>query len=539
MSEVEAKNSSKSLQDPEGLPLTLFMARDAYEVDPNNPMGRQSAGASFLKAYLNYSGNTSHHLVVPYGDEGKWFHKQACAVHADSRTDMVGLGRWGEGASRTGAFHVPDPGINNWAWKRMPWGDDAFSIIGIVHTLCSYNVQHALGQYASAPVRSWDALICTSKAARCVVEGFLERQEVWLRNRNEACRFERPQLPVIPLGIHPNEWAPPVSKSTACRKARGKLGLRRETQLVLLAGRLDLMTKYQPAPLIQCLGELQQTQHPDLELLVYGEAPSTKMMTLWKETCRELAPSLPIHWIPGRDIELAKAVRWAADVFVSLADNPQETFGITPLEAMAAELPCLVSDWDGYRESVVQPGEPGEATGFRVTTRLVAGLGKDEAQHLLMHQSDDYSREVGRVAQGIAVDLEQFKQRLSKLLCSPDLRAAMGTAGRRRVESRYHWKIVMEQWRGLTADLTARRHHAAALGITTPPQLPPWMPDTSTGYGCFASEILPAGWSPEAPARELEQQRLNNRFQSWDQNLLSKNDARRRGWWLKQGLAKP
>ena len=68
MSEVEAKNSSKSLQDPEGLPLTLFMARDAYEVDPNNPMGRQSAGASFLKAYLNYSGNTSHHLVVPYGD---------------------------------------------------------------------------------------------------------------------------------------------------------------------------------------------------------------------------------------------------------------------------------------------------------------------------------------------------------------------------------------------------------------------------------------------------------------------------------------
>ena len=528
----------KGVQDSGELPLSLFVARNAFKVDPNKPMGRQSAGASFLQAYLNYSGNKSHHLVVPHRDEGGWFHAEACKVYSDARTEMVGLDRWGNAASSTGAIHVPDPAINHWAWRRMPWGDGAFSIIGIVHTLSSYNVQHALGQYTCAPIRPWDALICTSKAARSVVEGFLERQEAWLRKRNEACRFERPQLPVIPLGIHPEEWVPPVNKLRACRKARKQLNLRTEAQVVLLAGRLDLMTKFQPAPLIQCLEELRQT-HPDLELLVYGEAPSDKMMTLWKETCRELAPSLPIHWIPGRNIELAKPVRWAADVFVSLADNPQETFGITPLEAMAAELPCLVSDWDGYRESVVQPGEPGDATGFRVTTRLVAGLGKEEAQHLLVHESNDYSRAVGRVAQGIAVDLEEFKQRLSELLSAPDLRAAMGTAGRRRVESRYHWQIVMERWKGLTADLTERRRHAAALGLSNPPQLPPWMPDTSTGYGCFASEVLPASWTPEPPASDLEQKRIHNRFQSWDHDLLSKNDARRRGWWLKQGLVKP
>ena len=39
----------------------------------------------------------------------------------------------------------------------------------------------------------------------------------------------------------------------------------------------------------------------------------------------------------------------AADVFLSLVDNIQETFGITPLEAMAAGLPVVASDWDGYR----------------------------------------------------------------------------------------------------------------------------------------------------------------------------------------------
>jgi len=531
--------ASEGIQASRGLPLSLLMTRNAFKVNPNRPIGRQSAGASFLEAYLNYSGNKNHSLVVPHGDEGKWFHAQACAVHADCRTEIASLERWGDAASRTGAFHVPDPSINQWGWKRMPWGDGAFSIIGIVHTLCSYNIQQALGQYTSAPIRPWDALICTSKAARSVVEGFLERQETWMRNRNNADRFERPQLPVIPLGIHPKEWAPPVSKSAACRRARKQLGLRREAQLVLLAGRLDLHTKYQPAPLIQCLRELQQTKHPDLEVWVYGEAPNTEMMKLWKETCLELAPSLKIHWIPGRNTELAKPVRWAADIFISLADNPQETFGITPLEAMAAELPCLVSDWDGYRESVVQPHEPGDATGFRVTTRLVSGLGKEEAQQQLMLESNNYSRAAGRVAQGIAIDLEQFKQHLSALLLSPNLRAAMGTAGRQRVESKYDWQVVMEQWRDLTTDLTARRHHAATQGWTSPPQLPPWMPDTSTGYGCFASEVLPANWSPEPPARELEQKHLSNGFQSWDQDLLSKNDARRRGWWLKQGLVKP
>ena len=112
----------------------------------------------------------------------------------------------------------------------------------------------------------------------------------------------------------------------------------------------------------------------------------------------------------------------------------------------------------------------------------------------------------------------------------------MGAAGRRRVATHYDWCNVIGEWKALTADLTARRQHAIARGLQTQPQLPPWMPDTSTGFGCFASEVISASWAPMPPAPELEPQRLNNRFQSWDQDLLNQNDARRRGWWLKQGL---
>jgi glycosyltransferase involved in cell wall biosynthesis len=54
---------------------------------------------------------------------------------------------------------------------------------------------------------------------------------------------------------------------------------------------------------------------------------------------------------------------FAADLFISLADNIQETFGLTPVEAMAAELPVLVTDWDGYRETVRDGMD-----GFRIPT---------------------------------------------------------------------------------------------------------------------------------------------------------------------------
>lgn len=53
----------------------------------------------------------------------------------------------------------------------------------------------------------------------------------------------------------------------------------------------------------------------------------------------------------------------ASDVFCSLVDNYQETFGLTLLEAMSHGLPVIASDFNGYRE-LVQPG----ITGFLVPT---------------------------------------------------------------------------------------------------------------------------------------------------------------------------
>jgi glycogen synthase len=57
-----------------------------------------------------------------------------------------------------------------------------------------------------------------------------------------------------------------------------------------------------------------------------------------------------------------------------MSDNIQETFGLTPLEAMAAGLPVIVGDWDGYKDTVRDGVD-----GFRIPSLMPpAPLGTDE-----------------------------------------------------------------------------------------------------------------------------------------------------------------
>ena len=528
------------------LPLTLLMTPQAYRLDPDRPLGRQSAGAGFLEAYLRYGRNRRHHLVVTERSHGEWFHAEACRHGEGPETVLTNLASWGDGAASTGAIALPGPGLDEWAWKRLPWGDAAFSLVGLVHTLCSRPVQWGLGQFSAAPVRPWDALICTSTAARRVVEGFLERQESWLEQRLGAQRFERPQLPVIPLGVHPELWEPPGERRAAQAAARQALGIPEDAQVVLVAGRLDVLTKFHPGPLLRTLAELQQGECPQLRLLIYGEAPNAAMDQLWRAGVQEAAPQLPVHWVAGRDLEQAAPVRWAADLFVSLADNPQETFGITPLEAMAAGLPCLVSDWDGYRDTVT------DDVGVRIPTRMIEGLGAEEARSLLS-ETLAYDQAVGRIGQGIAVDPRALREALAGLLNQPQRLLVFSAAGRRRVEQHYAWAVVIEQWRSLLTDLEQLRRQATEQGLALPGQLPPWLPSCSTGFGSFASTVLPTdqpmAWHAGCGVKQAAE-RLNQPLDSWDQNLreqlsrlsdgppsAQELDPRSLGWLLKQGLA--
>ena len=126
-------------------------------------------------------------------------------------------------------------------------------------------------------------------------------------------------------------------------------------------------------------------------------------------------------FLDGRKTDVRQDIWFAADFFISLSDNVQETFGLVPIEAMAAGLPVVVSDWDGYRESVRDGID-----GFTVPTwQPGPGAGTDLAQ---MYASNHltYDHYIGAASQGVAVDINACAEAFSRLIGDPELRRRMG-----------------------------------------------------------------------------------------------------------------
>ena len=59
----------------------------------------------------------------------------------------------------------------------------------------------------TAPVMPWDAVVCTSSVARTLLADGMAAQADYLRWRLPVAKVpEGPQLPVIPLGVHPEDF---------------------------------------------------------------------------------------------------------------------------------------------------------------------------------------------------------------------------------------------------------------------------------------------------------------------------------------------
>jgi hypothetical protein len=149
----------------------------------------------------------------------------------------------------------------------------------------------------------------------------------------------------------------------------------------------------------------------------------------------------------------------AADIFCSPADNLQETFGLSILEAMASGLPVIASDWNGYRD-LVQQGH----TGWLVPCR---DLLKNQSKPSAIDQQfalglKDYDSTVGLHSLGVVLDHQALEVALSDLLESPERCQAMGDAGAARIQTRFRWDHVCKQYRELWKELNQRRSYSEA-----------------------------------------------------------------------------
>ena len=371
-----------------------------------------------------------------------------------------------------GGLFLADASIGRWAQWRQPVGQASFSLIGQIHTICTPPAMGQIQELATEPLAPWDALICSSSAGKAVVEALLLDREQQLVQRGgadpEQLRRQRPQLPVIPLPI-------PVASLQAGLpardQARSRLGIEPEAHVLLWLGRLSLLTKLDPAPLYRLLEPLAQQLPGPLVLIECGPDDTEQQASHFNDL-RRLCPNVRFLRLGGAE-PVAEAVKAAAlaaaDVGCFLVDNLQETFGLAVAEAMAAGLPIVASNWDGYRD-LVRHG----VDGFLVPTRFAASaagasfpLAWQQLTGLL-----PYPLVAGAMAQLVQLDLGQVSAALHTLLHSPALARAMGAAARRQAASRFAEDVVMAAYQQLFADLAERRRLAPpAAGASKPPSL--------------------------------------------------------------------
>jgi len=359
-------------------------------------------------------------------------------------------------------------------------------------------VMSAIANLAVAPVRSWDAVICTSRVVRDSVREVLERQADYLRARLGAQRFELPQLPLIPLGVHSRDLA---FGEEARLAVRSRLGIGADDVAFLYLGRLSFHAKAHPQQMFSALERADKAGR-QVHLILCGWFANEAIEKAFREAAAQLCPSVRLTLLDGRAPGNQASARAAADVFTSLADNVQESFGLTPLEAMAAGLPCVVSDWNGYRDTVRDGVD-----GYRIATVMPgAGAGLDLAQRY-DDGIDSYDQYCGHTSQAVALDGAQLTQAYERLIKDAGLRRELGENGRRRARAEFDWQVVFGRYRALWSELDERRRADAALA----PALPQAVPDRLDPFALFASypsaQLAPESTVELAPDASLAQLR--------------------------------
>lgn len=432
----------------------------AFDAGQKQVMGRHIAGASFLEGFVRYA-EVDRYVGAGFKNAyAPTFRRQVAAITAGNPTlaarpvEVVNT-RDLAAFQTLGNLFNPDPQLALHAASRRHVGQRTFSITGITHTIASNRVMETLCDLLVAPVQSWDALICTSQAVRKAVLRQQDHYADYLEARLGVRPASLAQTPVIPLGVDADKYDRLRRNGAARSKLRRQIGADDRDTVVLFFGRLAYHAKAHPVPMYlgaQRVARRLGSEHGRIHLVQTGQFPTTAAETGYRDGAKRYCPDVAVHFLDGSDPELADASWAAADVFVSLSDNIQESFGITPVEGMAAGLPCLVSDWDGYKDTVVDG-----VTGIRVPTWMPgAGHGAALAD-AYANDSITYDLYIGYASQMTAVEVPAFADALEALVRDPERRRRMGEAGRQRVRSLYDWSVVVPAYQDLWTELAERR----------------------------------------------------------------------------------
>lgn len=300
-----------------------------------------------------------------------------------------------------------------------------------------------------AGLQNYDSMLSGSTAEKKVLmaqmEGMLENiNRLYNTNIKYNGRFD-----VIPLGVD-DEVVYKVDK----RASREKLGISQDAFVILFFGRVSAYDKGDLLPLIKVFKRLVDS-NPDRELnlvLAGTDYLSRRFYPSINEYVEMLQIKDKVKIIRKIDFHERNVLYSAADVFTSPVDNIQETFGLTPIEAMACGVPQVVSDWNGYKDTVLH-----EVTGFRVTTYW-SKCASDISQFPPAVENEFGSGHENVYAhfllgQSVAIDLERYQYYLQILIDNPTLYASMSENSLKRFRENYTLQSVIKNYEQLWSEL--------------------------------------------------------------------------------------
>lgn len=320
-----------------------------------------------------------------------------------------------------------------------------------------------------------DSLVCTSKAAALAIQKLLEHVAEKFRLTHNLDLSFKGRVDVIPLGVDVEVFRPRNK-----HEMRQELSLPQDVLLIAWIGRLSFCDKADLLPLLQVFESLVRKNPTEkLTLLLAGTGPK-QIVEIIRSYSESLGVADRVILKDQLTPDIRHMVHAAADIFVSPADSIQETFGITPIEAMACGVPQVVSDWSGYRDTV-KDGE----TGFlvptcwaRIDSDVSAGAGiYDEynmGDHLLLSQAT-------------SVDPDGLEKALQTLIENRPLREQMSHNSRRRAVERFGWSNIIKSYENLWKELD---ESAAAMKMGVSPCRDYTVPEYVKTFGHYATRLL-------------------------------------------------
>jgi len=353
------------------------------------------------------------------------------------------------------AIHQNSPGdqLGQLLRLRDRYATSTVPVTGQIHSLSYPSMMLDFASSWLGEPSSCDAVFCSSTAGREVLSRCFEAVGEQLGARGLSTPAPGWELPVVPLGIDVD-----ALEAADRSAARAQLNIPEDAFVILGIARFTEFDKMDLFPVLKSFSDLVRAtegkERPPV-LLLAGARQGTKtpeMLQLWSRGMR--IEDRLILKVDFADDEKARLLA-AADVFISPSDNPQETFGITVVEALAAGLPVIAADLNGYKDTV------SEDVGIRVPTYWNADLDAISELGPILYQRPLHLL----LGQAMEVDLAALTGAMLTLYSEPARREAMGRAAAQRARAKYDWSVVIPQyeevWNRLSEEPFAPRSREA------------------------------------------------------------------------------